>query len=118
MQDEPYLVTCPQHAPQGRDRRQHAGTEAAHNAVQGYNRGADSDDQGVPNGDMLRYQALDRSGMACHSCHTVGTSANSSTAFWTGCVMHWSRPAGEVWCNSAMVQGALCSFSNAILSKT
>ena len=65
LQDEPYLVTCPQHAASYVDRSQPGGTDAPRNPEQGYNRGSDMgdyEDQEMPNGDVPRHRALDRSG--------------------------------------------------------
>ena len=59
------MVTCPQHAASYMDRSQPGGSDAARNAEQAYNRGSDMgdyEDQDLPNGDMPRHRALDRSG--------------------------------------------------------
>ena len=58
-------MTCPQHAASYVDRSQPGGADAARNAEQGYNRASDMgdyEDQDLPNGDVPRNRALDRSG--------------------------------------------------------
>lgn len=74
LQDEPYLVTCPQHAASYVDRSQPGGSDAARNPEQGYNRGSDMgdyEDQDMPNGDMPPHRALDRSGEISNLLGTV-----------------------------------------------